>query len=402
MEKQPYNITQLFQKYLLDQCTPEETVQLFHYFEIEENDVKLKELINQELERELENAPAEVHRKHLTNLFDQIAANIQKEEKNHGYRYIFFHPWIRVAAVLLIVSLASLASYIYLHHTPSEQLAILTAGNLKPGSDKATLTLYNGKQVVLNDLNEGEIVKESGLIVTNSLDGQVMYHVDSSVVTDASHANDVNTMTTPRGGQYQIALADGTKVWLNASSSITFPSRFSGNNRTVKLVGEAYFEVAHDASRPFFVQTSESVVQVLGTTFNVMSYPDENVSQITLLEGSVNIKRNRHTQLLKPGQQAEIKQGNDGIDVKLVDLKQATAWKNGVFIWDQSELSQVMRQIGRWYDAEIIYDGKVPEVALTGIVSRQDSLKVLLDILEVTGGLKFDIRGNRIIVKRLN
>lgn len=271
----------------------------------------------------------------------------------------------------------------------------------KPGTDKAILTLFNGKEIILTDAKQDQILAGSGITISNNTEGLVVYQVDQSTLAKDSGAQ-LNTIRTPRGGQYQIVLADGTKVWLNASSSLIFPSHFSGDKRGVKLEGEAYFEVAHDAAKPFLVQTAESEVEVLGTSFNVMAYPEEQKNEITLLTGSVNVKKGKEARRLIPGQQAEIQRKETGIRVGVVDIEPIIAWKNGVFLFDQSELPQVMRQIGRWYDAEVAYEKEIPDVKLTGMVSRDDSLAVLLDILERAGGVSFDVQKNKIMVKQSN
>ncbi|MCT1523801.1 FecR family protein [Sphingobacterium hotanense] len=402
MEKRPHTIKQLFYKFLQDRCSPEELSRLYRYFEMDENEEVLKEIILEELDKDIDQRNEVAQEQHLFHLFDQLNEKIQGAREVSLYKRLLGSRWSQVAATIALVAFLAVASYRYMNPpAPIEKLAKSEMDYPQPGSDKAVLTLFNGQQIVLNDAKQDRILKEAGVTVFNAEEGLVVYQVDESV--EPQHHNDtqINTISTPRGGQYQIVLADGTKVWLNASSSLEFPSHFSEDSRKVKLTGEAYFEVAHQASKPFFVQTAESEVEVLGTTFNVMAYPEEKTSQITLLTGSVNINKKSETVRLNPGQQAEITRDTKGIRVHKVDLETIVAWKNGVFLFDGSDLQQVMRQVGRWYNAEVEYQDGVPPVKLTGMVSRKDSLEVLLEILERAGGLDVDVQGNKVMVKRL-
>lgn len=400
MEKHPHTITYLFQKFLQHRCSPEELNRLYQYFDIDEYEDLLKKLILKELDKDIDRGEMATQEQHLSDLFDQISEKTHVQKNRPLYKRLFAERWMQIASAVLLVCFAAIASYRYMNNTSQiEKTRQSNTSYLQPGSDKAVLTLFNGKQIVLNESKKNQVLKESGITVSNTSEGLVVYQIDESAAEKSTDVQ-INTISTPRGGQYQIILADGTKVWLNASSSLAFPSYFSDSDRKVKLSGEAYFEVAHDAAKPFFVQTTEGEVEVLGTTFNVMAYPEEKNSQITLLTGSVNINRKEETIRLNPGQQAEIEPNKEGIRVHTVDLESIVAWKNGIFLFDQSELSQVMRQVGRWYDAEIEYVDKVPAVKLTGIVSRQDSLAVLLDILESAGGLDFDVQENKVIVKQ--
>ncbi|NGM67180.1 FecR family protein [Sphingobacterium sp. SGR-19] len=402
MEKTPYTIRQLFHRFLQNRCTSEELDRLYQYFEIDENEAVLREIILEELDKDLEEGNEVAQEQHLSLLFDQLNEKIQGAREVPLYKRLLSSRWVQIAATISLVAFLAVASYRYMNPpAPIEKLVKSEADYPQPGSDKAVLTLFNGKQVVLNDAKQDQILKEAGVTVFNAEEGLVVYQVDESVVPGHHDDTQINTISTPRGGQYQIVLTDGTKVWLNASSSLEFPSHFSGDSRKVKLIGEAYFEVAHQASKPFFVQTAESEVEVLGTIFNVMAYPEEKSSQITLLTGSVNINKKSETVRLHPGQQAEITRDRKSIRVLNVDPESIVAWKNGIFLFDGSDLQQVMRQVGRWYNAEVEYQDGVPPVKLTGMVSRKDSLAVLLEILERAGGLDVDVYGNKVMVKRL-
>jgi len=377
---------------------------LYYYFDIDENENLLKEIILEELDRDLDSEESPAQAQHLADLFDRISekAQISEEQQTLKKRRWFGRRASVAAAAIVFVTMLTAISYWQITNTTQPKIAEESVVSYpKPGTDKAILTLFNGKEIILTDAKQDQILAGSGITISNNTEGLVVYQVDQSTLAKDSGAQ-LNTIRTPRGGQYQIVLADGTKVWLNASSSLIFPSHFSGDKRGVKLEGEAYFEVAHDAAKPFLVQTAESEVEVLGTSFNVMAYPEEQKNEITLLTGSVNVKKGKEARRLIPGQQAEIQRKETGIRVGVVDIEPIIAWKNGVFLFDQSELPQVMRQIGRWYDAEVAYEKEIPDVKLTGMVSRDDSLAVLLDILERAGGVSFDVQKNKIMVKQSN
>jgi transmembrane sensor len=404
LEKHPHSITLLFRKFLQNRCSPEELNRLYYYFDIDENENLLKEIILEELDRDLDSEESPAQAQHLADLFDRISekAQISEEQQTLKKRRWFGRRASVAAAAIVFVTMLTAISYWQITNTTQPKIAEESVVSYpKPGTDKAILTLFNGKEIILTDAKQDQILAGSGITISNNTEGLVVYQVDQSTLAKDSGAQ-LNTIRTPRGGQYQIVLADGTKVWLNASSSLIFPSHFSGDKRGVKLEGEAYFEVAHDAAKPFLVQTAESEVEVLGTSFNVMAYPEEQKNEITLLTGSVNVKKGKEARRLIPGQQAEIQRKETGIRVGVVDIEPIIAWKNGVFLFDQSELPQVMRQIGRWYDAEVAYEKEIPDVKLTGMVSRDDSLAVLLDILERAGGVSFDVQKNKIMVKQSN
>src|SRR5690606_27898373 len=229
------------------------------------------------------------------------------------------------------------------------------------GGDQALLTLADGSTIVLNDLGDGVIAEQGNTSIKKAADGSLAY-LSASLFGKPDEIHD-NTISTPAGGQYQITLPDGTKVWLNATSSLKFPTAFTGDERNVELSGEAYFEVSKFSlkgkSIPFYVNTSKSRIAVLGTQFNVMSYPEEDVQETTLLEGSIRINGTQlgveNSKLLKPGQQAKI--GNKYADIKIIDdvnTEAVIGWKTGVFLFESVPIEEVMRRVQRWYDAEVI------------------------------------------------
>ncbi|MEO8415455.1 MAG: FecR domain-containing protein, partial [Ginsengibacter sp.] len=210
-----------------------------------------------------------------------------------------------------------------------------------------------------------------------------------------------NTLSVPRGSKpLSLTLSDGSQVWINVGSSLTYPTAFTGNERRVKISGEAYFEVAHNAGKPFVVQHDGVTVSVLGTHFNVNTYEDETDERITLLEGSVRVDKSSVSHLLKPGQQARINNNNNN-DIKVmndVNIDEVMAWKNGKFIFDENmDIAAIMRQVSRWYNVDIEYEGTITQ-RFWGSISKDVNVSQVLKILEATGGVKFKVEGNKIIV----
>ncbi|HEX6431121.1 MAG TPA: FecR domain-containing protein [Niastella sp.] len=263
-----------------------------------------------------------------------------------------------------------------------------------PGSDKAILVLADGSTIYLDSAENGTIPVQ-GTTHVSKINGQVVY-ASSGAGTDAANLL-YNTLKTPRGGQYQLQLADGSKVWMNAGSSLYFPTSFPGKERVVQLTGEAYFEIARDAQRPFRVQVNDMHVNVLGTHFNVMAYDNEAAASITLLEGAVRVERNNDHINMRPGQQ--VQSGND-TRLRLlnnIDLEEAVAWKNGYLQSNHTSLAVLMRQIERWYNVDVVYEGKIPDRKFGGKIPRKSELKQVLKALELSK-VYTKVEGNKIVV----
>lgn len=311
-------------------------------------------------------------------------------------RYVLGRPSFRnfsIAASLLIC----LGLFVYyqsstvLHRTP-----VSVVHDIAPGSNKATLILANGRKIILDDSTPAALAKASGLSITRTADGKLLYVVRE---TESAAPDVYNTIITPRGGQYHIQLPDQTRVWLNASSALKFPTAFAAANRKVELVGEAYFEVAKDAARPFSVSTAQQKVEVLGTHFNISSYSDEGLTKTTLLEGSVKVNMNnsQDTRLLKPGQQCLLNGGK--LSIAAIDTEEVMAWKNGLFIFNNEELEHIMRKVSRWYNVEIEYENDaVKKEVFGGSVSRFEHVSRVLHMLEITGNVRFKIADRKITV----
>jgi len=263
---------------------------------------------------------------------------------------------------------------------------------IKPGSNKAILSLADGSQIEFDNSADDSLAKQGNAMIVKA-NGKLIYQIGDKTKEE----NLTNTITTPKGGQYHIVLSDGTSVWLNAASALKFPVSFTSNERIVELKGEAYFEVAKNKQQPFKVQVNGMEVAVLGTHFNVKAYDDEKQMKTTLLEGSVKLKLRNSEILMLSGQQA-ITTDKDHFDVMNdVDLEQVLAWKNGLFEFNDN-IRDIMRQISRWYDVDIVYAGNVTEKAFGGAIARNKNISEVLNLLELTGSIHFTVEGKKITV----
>jgi transmembrane sensor len=304
--------------------------------------------------------------------------------------------WPRVAAVAAsLLILISVSAY-YLLHTPTktQPLANKEVYDFKPGSNKAILTLSNGKTIILTDTKNGNIANQGDVTITKKENGELVYGKSSNQPTEILY----NTMTTARGGQYQITLSDGTKAWMNAASSITYPVAFPREERKIVVTGEVYFEVAKNENKPFKVLTDNQEITVLGTSFNINGYADETAVNTTLLAGSIKIKNltSGKSRLLTPGQQAIIE--NDQINIKSVNAGNAISWKNGYFLFDNQDIKSIMKTISRWYDVDIEYKNHNQNERFGGTFSRASNLSETLHNLEQIGHIHFNIQAKKIIV----
>lgn len=248
-------------------------------------------------------------------------------------------------------------------------------------------------------MDNGELARQAGVKVTKSASGEIIYEITSAAKVE-NQGGAINTLSTARGETYQLRLPDGSRVWLNAASSITYSANLlQHGKRKVRLQGEGYFEITKDKVHPFVVESKGQQVEVLGTHFNVKAYGDEPAMATTLLEGSVMVSQAGKEVILKPGQQALNK--DNAFAVAIVDMNETIAWKNGLFMFKGEKISEIMKKVQRWYDVEIVYnDGKVGALKFSGTISRYDHVSKLLDILETTGRVHFKIEGRRIIVTK--
>lgn len=371
---------QMVRDYLSGKANAEQQAFLEAYFQRFENREDILEATSEEEKQQL---GAEM----LLEIEDRLFA--PKPQKR------LFPVLARIAAILLVIIAVGL--YFYQSKWKATDVGNeLAAAVIEPGGNRAVLTLADGRKISLDDANVGQLAQQNGVIIRKSADGQLVY--DLSGNTEASTVN-FNTIETPRGGEYQVILPDGTKVWLNAESKLVFPAVFKGNERKVELLGEAYFEVARNKRLPFRVLSAGQTVEVLGTHFNINAYEDDSNIKTTLLEGSIRVsgKTSGQSMVLVPGQQAAMAR-TGLIKISEVRADDAIAWKNGYFLIDKQPLAEVMRKISRWYDVEIEYRGRLTNETFVGQVSKFEKISEVLAALELTGLAHFKIEGRRVIV----
>jgi len=296
---------------------------------------------------------------------------------------------ISIAAAAIIIILVGSVFLLFrkTRQGGTAELAQVVA-DLPPGGNKAVLTLANGSTIELDEVQKGVIARQGHSAIVKTAGGELLYEKQDTVA-----AIGYNVITTPRGGQYQVQLPDGTKVWLNAGSSVRFPTAFTGGRREVEMKGEAYFEVVPSARQPFIVKTGKEEIKDIGTHFDVNAYDDEPAMRTTLLEGSVEIEG----QILHPGQQASIDKNGQLRLIDHADTEEAVAWKNGLFEFNGADITTVMRAIGRWYDVEINYEAQKDSHRFTGQISRNAKASDALQIL-ATSGYHFEIKGKVVTV----
>lgn len=369
----------LLEKYLAGQCTAKE-----------------KAIVETWYLRETDQLPADIEEPDYEKLEKEIWSNIHKlhpEKTNSGTKKF----WYAAAAILVLCGSLYTGAYLSGAFLPDSQYEAVK-NDIQPGKNKAILTLSNGHKISLDDALNGEIAKQSGCRISKTAAGQLIYTLESE---SQATTTGLNSIETPRGGQYQVNLPDGTKVWLNAASSLTYPAAFTGQQRQVQLKGEAYFEVAKNKQMPFIVSSEKQKIEVLGTHFNVNAYADGEPVRTTLAEGSVRISLTQNPAeqgLLKPGQQSVA-----GAHLKIVpvEVEEFLAWKEGLFMFNNENLGSIMKKVERWYDVQINFQEPVlAERRFSGSVSRFSQVSQLLKTLELTGSVHFKIEGRKIIVTK--
>lgn len=333
-----------------------------------------------------------------SNLTDEtLQLNLEIVSSRLPLKYAERHKrlWPRVAAAASIVFVMAAGLFYYQHQQSGQQVTVVRQ-DIGPGGNKAYLTLADGKRISLADAANGAIASQAGITVTKTTDGQLIYSVGHNEHTGTATPV-YHTIETPKGGQYRVQLPDGTAVWLNAQSSLRFPTSFESlDERRVELSGEGYFEVAKDKAHPFIVKSSSQIIKVLGTRFNINSYADESVAKTTLLEGSVQLNGQIK---LKPGEQATIP-ASGGISISQVEVDEAVAWKIGKFNFVDKNIESIMRELERWYNVEVSYDGAPPSATFTASISRFDNISKILDKLSFTNNVHFKIEGRRVTVMK--
>lgn len=395
----------LLHRYFDDTIDPSDYNELLDYLKSADQDIVEKAIDEEMLSLE---AGAVFSKRQSENVLNRIksdprfVSNVEEETEVEEPKVIrlYQRTWFRVAAAVLVFASAGLL--IFKHRAveakPDNMAANHVSAKIIPGSQQATLTVSNGSVIVLKNAANGVLANTGGSKVIKQAQGQIVYDKENNA---ANNEVTYNTLTTPRGGEYQVVLPDGTKVWLNAASSLTYPTQFTGNERRVKLNGEAYFEVAKNKEKPFYVSMSDGAqVKVLGTHFNISAYGDDEAVTTTLLEGSVQLSKNNSVSLLKPGQQAVVNHSSDDIAVSDANIEDAMAWKNGLFIFNNDNISGIMKKISRWYDVDVYYSADLNDQQFGGSYHRSKNIGDLLQYLQMIGKIQFKMQGRRITVMK--
>lgn len=368
----------LFEKYRAGIATPAEVKMLMHY----------------EDEFELEN-PSGADTDDAAGR--RILKKLNKSTRVKVSKFRFRGKWVAAAAVLLLfISAVLLLNKNSISPVKTNLQAAKQHNQIKPGLNQATLTLADGKTIALNDVKVGAVLKHGNISIKKQKNGLMQFAL--ATVNNAVQAVEFNTVSTPAGGQYQVVLPDGSKVWLNSSSSLKFPTVFTGGERRVELSGEGYFEVAKNRELPFKVKFNNQEVEVLGTHFNIMAYKEDEASRTTLLEGSVRISKSGVKKILVPGDQALVTGIGSNMDIQQVNTEAVVAWKNGMFIFNNENIKTIMTQLARWYNIDVVYQGSIKDKEYGIRMARSKSLAEILKNIELTGTIHFKTEGRRITV----
>lgn len=393
--KETQNLVNLIHHYLRNELSQEESQQLKAWAASKPAYQKLLDEVSTEnkLINELQTYDAMYkgdQEQVINRMLNRIHAGIQVEDHPQTKKRLSLYHWISSAAAILLI--AGLG-YLFLYQNGTDiQTKTVQQIELLPGTNKATLTLANGKEIILSS--------KTGVIIGSK---EIKYANDSLVsATSPSALSTFNTLSTPKGGQYQVTLPDGTRVWLNAATILKYPTQFSGDKRIVELEGEAYFEVNrhpfHNSRLvPFLVKTKGQEITVLGTSFNVSAYADDTSIKTTLLEGSVQILNQKSNLInrLKPGTESIV--NNTQTTIRDADLASAIAWKEGLFSFRNASVEDLMKQLRRWYGVDVVFEGKIPQMRINGEVNRNMTANKVFEVLDYLD-IAFRTEGNRIVI----
>lgn len=383
----------LLQAYLRDDLNLDEKIELRNWANKKPENQRLLDEIKDEAF--LHQAMQQYSGYAVESALQKVKSGISAEKPKGNIRMFSTMSWQKYAVAAMILLTLSIGVVLIQSKRSSVNVQLAVKQDVNPGGNRASIVLGDGRTISLSEHKEGIVIE----------DGKLSY-TDGVEVTMGSAESLYSTITTPVGGQYQIILSDGTKVWLNAASSLKYPGKFAKDQRIVELTGEAYFEVSQIKSAslsnrnvPFRIKTRNQEVEVLGTHFNINAYLDENSTKTTLVEGSVRVSYGAGASvLLKPNQQSVVVPGGVPGIVKSVDPSSEIAWKNGLFNFQDKKLDEVMRQLARWYNLEIIYEGAVPQMEFFGKIRRNNKLSEVLHILE-SAGIHFRVEsGRRLII----
>ena len=405
-------------KYLLlqfsdDRLTDEEAEELLFHIR-DDNSAALNQRIVEALEGKA--SSVDPQSEHWQRMLDKVLAVDKIDTSLHPPKPVIrlsVFRWLSAACILFFISFAVWFNIQETSPVISKQLKEVKNSDIFPGGNKAFLTLADGKKIILEDRLNGTLASQGTTVITKVEEGQLMI---GGAESSGANGNEKLMVQTPNGGQYQVLLPDGTKVWLNAASSIRFPASFNSKERVVEITGEAYLEVAKAFKLikglpqriPFVVKTGQQTIEVLGTQFNVNAYADELKIKTTLLEGSVKVSLSEDPNdflLLKPGQQSQTTLGKNSNNFSSLlavdaDTEEAVAWKNNLFRFKNADIGSIMRQISRWYDVDIQYSDKIQNGHFTGYISRNVPVSKVLKMLEETGDLQFKVAGRAIVVSQ--
>lgn len=371
-------------------CSPEEARFITNWLALSDNQDTAATLLTERIAMPVAaDSLAAAYKEQLEEIRRRIIAGESRSQVAPVHRVHFLRRrgW---AAAAILVLLCTAVWMVYRQPAKTAAMAdIHYKGDAAPGREGAMLTLANGKTILLDSVANGAITNEQGTAIEKTTNGSLRY-----AAARANAAVYMNTLSTPRARKFSIILPDGTGVWLNAASSITFPSAFTGKERNVEVTGEVYFDVITDKVRPFIVKAGEQHIQVLGTSFNVNTYTNTSAVITTLIEGSVQLTDGKKTQLLHPGEQAT------GFSVAAANIPQTIAWKNGLLYFEGTDLRTIMAELSRWYDVDIVFDADAPTYDFTAKLPDNLPVSEVLKILEMTKLVHFDINGKTIIVKK--
>ena len=387
----------MLDRYLKNQANTKEKEKLDEFFEENSNSI--------EASKSIENVS-----KLEDKIFNYIQFGIKEQVKKEST--LNRMPYLQVAASILVIFLFSTTIYFYRSSIASKSQLPIVQGVAKiedkqPAKNIAILTLGNNSQIVLDEATNGEIAQESGVSILKTDKGELIYKIRNSNNLSNNDLNKYNTISTPMGGKFKVILPDGSLVVLNAASTLKYPLHFDEKLRKVSFTGEAYFEIAKLVDKqkkriPFYVYSNNQIVEVLGTHFNINSYDNEEYSKTTLLEGSVKIINEKSTataKILKPGQQAVIKRGDVQTKILIADEAQALAWKDGYFLFKNTNIKDVVNELERWYNVDIQYDDAMEFENITGYISRNVKISSVLKMLQLSGIVNYEISGSKIIIK---
>jgi transmembrane sensor len=389
MDEAAYRTAYLIAGYIRKTLSETEHDELDKWVEASDENMLLFEELTDE--KNIEENLAWMDKTRVKENLQSVKAKIEFAPEHRSFK---MNKWLygTAASVILLIAAFGIYTIINSKQRRSSSIAKITQTEIQPGSSKATLTLSNGNVIDLVNAPNGLLKNDNGANINKSTDGEILYR-DSGDINNTIVS--YNILATPKGGQYKVQLPDGSRVWLNAASSLKYPTAFSGGERTVVLQGEGYFEVAKDKSKPFkVILADESEVKVLGTHFNIMAYEEDK--EVTLLEGSVQITRDIDNQKLQPGQQGKIT-SQKIILLNDVDTEQVTGWKNGQFVFHNADIQTIMRQVARWYDVDVKYENNSTQ-HFNATIQRKEPVLRLLNILEETGQIHFKIKNKFIYV----